>query len=50
MKSEVTKFVLAGILGTVVMTVIMMVAPNMGMPQMAPWKLLAGTLNVPIAV
>ncbi|SIQ63046.1 DUF6789 family protein [Maribacter ulvicola] len=50
MKSELTQFILAGILGTVVMTIIMLVAPHMGMPEMAPWKLLAGTLNVPIAV
>lgn len=50
MKNQLTKYVLAGILGTIVMTIVMMVAPNMGMPEMAPWKLLSGTLGVPIVV
>ncbi|CAM3577295.1 DUF6789 family protein [Zobellia roscoffensis] len=50
MKNELPKLVLAGILGTVVMTIIMLVAPHMGMPEMAPWKLLAGAMNLPITV
>ncbi|MUH36188.1 hypothetical protein D9O36_10075 [Zobellia amurskyensis] len=50
MDNQLTKYVLAGILGTVVMTIIMMIAPHMGMPEMAPWKLLAGTMGVPLIV
>lgn len=50
MKNELPKLVLAGILGTVVMTIIMIIAPHMGMPEMAPWKLLAGAMGVPIVV
>ncbi len=50
MDNQLTKYVLAGILGTVVMTIIMMIAPHMGMPEMAPWKLLAGTMGVPLVV
>ncbi len=50
MDNQLTKYVLAGILGTIVMTIIMMVAPQMGMPEMAPWKLLSGAMGVSIVI
>ncbi|QWX85185.1 hypothetical protein H0I23_05975 [Cellulophaga sp. HaHaR_3_176] len=50
MKNEFAKYAIAGILGTVVMTIIMIVGPNMGMPEMAPWKLLSGAIGVSITV
>ncbi|WP_339837193.1 DUF6789 family protein [uncultured Maribacter sp.] len=50
MNNQITKYVLAGVLGTIIMTLIMMVAPQMGMPEMAPWKLLSGAMDVSIAI
>lgn len=50
MDKQLSRYVLAGILGTIVMTLIMVMAPNLGMPEMAPWKLLAGAMGVPIVV
>ncbi|CAM4411722.1 DUF6789 family protein [Zobellia nedashkovskayae] len=50
MNNNITKYFLAGIVGTIVMTFIMIMAPNLGMPEMAPWKLLSGAMGVPIIV
>jgi len=50
MNHQFTKYVAAGILGTVIMTLIMIMAPNIGMPEMAPWKLLAGAMGVSITI
>ena len=50
MNNNITKYFLAGIVGTIVMTIVMIMAPNLGMPEMAPWKLLAGAMGVPIVV
>ncbi|QXP54617.1 hypothetical protein H0I25_11020 [Cellulophaga sp. HaHa_2_95] len=50
MNHQFTKYVAAGILGTVIMTLIMIMAPNIGMPEMAPWKLLGGAMGVSITI
>jgi len=44
-----TKSILAGIIGTAIMTVVTMVAPMMGMPKMSPPDMLVGMLGVPVA-
>jgi uncharacterized membrane protein YagU involved in acid resistance len=50
MKTKIQKSILAGIIGTAVMTAVMMVAPMMGMPKMSPPNMLASTMGMPIAV
>tara|TARA_R110000764_G_scaffold83643_1_gene164270 strand:- start:18 stop:434 length:417 start_codon:yes stop_codon:yes gene_type:complete len=50
MGNQLSKYVLAGVLGTIVMTIVMIMAPNLGMPEMAPWKLLSGAMGVPIII
>lgn len=50
MKSNVSKSILAGIVGTLVMTMIILVAPYMGMPKMSPPAMVAGMLGMPILV
>ena len=50
MNNRIQKTVLAGIIGTVIMTAIMMVAPMMGMPKMSPPKMLSSMLAMPIFV
>ena len=44
------KSILAGVIGTAVMTGVMMIAPMMGMPKMSPPAMLAGMLGMPIVV
>lgn len=50
MNTQIKKTVLAGIIGTVIMTAVMMIAQMMGMPKMSPPKMLAGAMGLPIAV
>lgn len=50
MNTKFQKSISAGIIGTVVMTIVMMVAPMMGMPKMSPPEMLAGMLGVPVVV
>ena len=50
MQNKITKSITAGIIGTAVMTLFMMIAPMMGMPKMSAPHLLSGMLGVPIAV
>lgn len=50
MNTKIQKTILAGIIGTAVMTLIMMIAPMMGMPKMSPPAMLSGMLGVPIFV
>lgn len=45
-----SKSILGGIVSTILMTIITMVAPMMGMPKMSPPDMLAGMMNVPIFV
>lgn len=42
--------VLAGIIGTAIMTVVMMIAPMMGMPKMSPPAMLANMMGMPVFV
>jgi uncharacterized membrane protein YagU involved in acid resistance len=44
------KSILGGVIGTAVMTVVMFVAPMMGMPKMSPPDMLAGMMKLPILV
>lgn len=50
MNTKFKKSILAGIIGTVLMTAVMMIAPMMGMPKMSPPEMLSGMLNMPIFV
>jgi len=50
MNSKITKAVLGGVVGTIVMTVIMLIGPMMGMPKMSPPAMLSGMMGMPIFV
>jgi len=50
MQQKISRTILAGIIGTVVMTVITFVAPLMGMPKMNPLEMLAGMMSVSIMI
>src|SRR5680860_1708309 len=50
MNSKITQSLVAGIAATVVMTIVMMVAPMMGMAKMNPPALVSGMIGMPIAV
>ena len=44
------KAVVAGLIGTLAMTVVMLMAPMMGMPPMPIGNMLAGFMHVPVAL
>ncbi|HMQ77360.1 MAG TPA: hypothetical protein PKE21_14515 [Flavobacteriales bacterium] len=50
MNPKVTKAIVAGIAGTAVMTLIMKVAPMMGMPKMDPAAMLSMMMGVPLVI
>ncbi|HRI00914.1 MAG TPA: hypothetical protein PK006_07680 [Saprospiraceae bacterium] len=50
MNNKIQKTILAGIIGTAIMTVVMMVAPMMGIPKMSPPDMLSGMLGMPVFV
>lgn len=50
MDNRIQKSILAGIIGTAFMTLIMMVAPMMGIPKMSPQKMLSDMIGMPIFV
>lgn len=50
MNTRIQRTVLAGIIGTAIMTVVMMIAPMMGMPKMSPPTMLSGMLGMPVFV
>ena len=50
MNTRIQRTVLAGIIGTAIMTVVMMVAPLLGMPRMSPPNMLAEILGMPVFV
>ncbi len=50
MNTKIKQAVLGGIVGTVVMTMIIFVAPMMGMPKMNPPAMLSGMLGMPIFI
>lgn len=47
MNNKIQKSIFAGIIGTAIMTMVMFIAPMMGMPKMSPPDMLAGMLGVP---
>lgn len=48
MDSKIQKSILAGIIGTAIMTAVMMIAPMMGMPKMSPPSMLSGMMGMPV--
>ena len=50
MNTKITQSLVAGIAATVVMTIVMMIAPMMGMPKMSPPAMMAGMMGMPIVV
>lgn len=50
MNTKIQKSIFAGIIGTAIMTVVMMIAPMMGMPKMSPPEMLSGMLGMPVFV
>lgn len=50
MNKKVLLSVFGGIIGTTFMTIIMMLAPMMGMPKMSPPAMLSGILGMPVFV
>ena len=50
MKTNVSKSIVAGIVGTLVMTMVILMAPYMGMPKMSPPAMVAGMLGMPMLV
>lgn len=50
MNTQIQKTILAGIIGTAIMTVVMTIASMVGMPKMSPPAMLAGMLGTSIVV
>ncbi|MEX2565238.1 MAG: DUF6789 family protein [Cyclobacteriaceae bacterium] len=50
MDTRIKQSLISGILATIVMTVIMLIAPMMGMPEMNPASMLAEVMAVPLIV
>jgi len=50
MNTTLSKPILGGIIGTAIMTLLMFVAPMMGMPKMSPPEMLAGMMGVPVFI
>jgi uncharacterized membrane protein YagU involved in acid resistance len=50
MQQKISRAILAGVIGTIVMTVITFLAPLMGMPKMSPPQMLAGMMSVSIVI
>jgi len=50
MNSKISKSIIGGIIGTVLMTVVTFIAPVMGMPKMSPPDMLAGMTGMPVSV
>lgn len=50
MDKRIQKSILAGIIGTVIMTIVMMIAPMMGMPKMSPPAMLSGMMGMPVFI
>ena len=50
MRTNIGKAVIAGLIGTLVMTILLFMAPLMGMPPMPIGKMLAGFMGIPEAL
>ncbi|MCX6204640.1 MAG: hypothetical protein NTZ19_00115 [Bacteroidetes bacterium] len=50
MNNKMYKSLLGGFIGTTAMSLVMFIAPMMGMPKMSPPNMLAGMMRVPVIV
>lgn len=50
MNTKIQKSILAEVIGTAIMTLIMMVSPMMGMPKMSPPEMLSEMIGIPVFV
>lgn len=50
MNTKIQKSIVAGIVGTIIMTLVMMVLPMIGMPKMSPPNMLSRMLKAPVFV
>ncbi|MDZ4709617.1 MAG: DUF6789 family protein [Saprospiraceae bacterium] len=50
MTTKLKQALIGGIIGTAVMTIVMMIAPMMGMPKMSPPELLSMMIGFPVLV
>jgi hypothetical protein len=50
MKTKIVQSIIGGILGTAVMTMIMFIAPMMGMPKMNPAEMLSMMMGLPLSI
>ena len=50
MNSKVSNAIIAGVVGTALMTMVMFAAPMMGLPKMSAPDMLAGMMGVPVIV
>ena len=50
MNIKISKAILGGIIGTAIMSMIMFIAPMMGMPKMSSPDMLAGMMGMPLMV
>jgi len=50
MKTKIQQSILGGIVGTAVMTLIMLIGPMMGMPKMNSGEMLGGMMGMPVFV
>jgi hypothetical protein len=50
MKTRIVQSIIGGILGTAVMTMIMFIAPMMGMPKMNPAEMLSMMMGLPLSI
>ena len=48
MDTNISKSILGGIIGTTIMSMVMFIAPMMGMPKMSPPDMLAGIMGMPL--
>ncbi|HVA98364.1 MAG TPA: DUF6789 family protein [Bacteroidia bacterium] len=50
MKTKISQALLGGVIGTAAMTMIMFMAPMMGIPKMNPAEMLSGMMGAPLIV
>lgn len=50
MKTKIAQAVIGGLIGTAAMSLVMFVAPMMGMPKMNPPEMLSGVMGVPSSI
>lgn len=50
MKTRIVQIIISGLLGTLAMTMVMLIAPFMGMPKMNPAAMLSMMLGLPLMI